>query len=137
MQAEQSQVVHVAGAVTVAAAGTGRRLLDALAGWIAVEARVEAGAPQVTITNNGSEPLAAVSDARGHGLELAPGPTTVPLHPAGGGALQLQIGPLPRGAFDGGELHAGGVLTLVLSAGPGPDPGSVAFVGQAIGGAAR
>jgi hypothetical protein len=139
MQAEQSQVIHVAGAVTVAGegAGAGGPLLEALAGWIVVAAWVQAGAPRVTIANNGSEPLPAVSDARGHGLELRPGPTTIGLDAAGAEALQVQIGPLPAGAYAAGERHVGGVLTLVLSAGPGPDPGCTAFVGQAIGGVAR
>jgi len=141
MRAEQSQVIHVAGAVTLAGAGTeAQPLLEALDGWIAVAAAAEEGdtsRPQVTITNHGSEPLAAVSDVRGHSFELPPGATAIPLAGSGGETLQLQIGPLPPGAHQAGERHAGGVLTLVLSAAAGADPGSLAFVGQAIGGAAR
>ncbi|MGO9753954.1 MAG: hypothetical protein ACLP8S_22040 [Solirubrobacteraceae bacterium] len=145
MRIDESHVLHVAGAVGVAATGGERHLLSARAGTIALSAGVAAApgspgaaaGPFVAITNGSPVALPFVQELAGRDSRgrLDVGRTTIRLAAPDRelAILQLQIGPIPAGASEDQE-RGSAVVTLVVSAErPALAPGIVSFVAQAIG----
>ncbi len=142
-QEGHDDAVHIAGAVSVSAAGGELELLTAYDGAIVLSAGVEATGPPpsalrcVRIANHGSVSLAAVRQTDGgeEQLSLESGVTTITLGSVrdAAAAMHLQIGPIRHDALAADCAPAADVLSVFISAERAIESSAeVWFLGQAI-----